>query len=65
MAQRVKDGTVTQGAIKEVGKRFKDVGLGVVSSLTRMGGDIAQTWSDVGDNDKSNYQHKQHKVYIT
>jgi len=53
MAQRVKDGTVTQGAIKEVGKRFKDVGLGVVSSLTRMGGDVAQTVADVGDNDKS------------
>ncbi len=53
MAQRVKDGTVTQGAIKEVGKRFKDVGLGVVSSLTRMGGDIAQTINDVSDNDKT------------
>ncbi len=41
------------GALKEVGKRFKDVGLGAVSSLTRMGGDVAQTVADVGDNDKS------------
>ena len=53
MAQRVKDGTVTTGAIKEVGKRFKDIGLGALSSLTRMGGDIAQTINDVSDNDKT------------
>ncbi len=53
MAQRSKDGTERTGAMLEVGKRFKDVGLGVVSSLTRMGGDVAQTWADVGDNDKS------------
>ncbi len=53
MAQRVKDGTERTGAMLEVGKRFKDVGLGVVSSLTRMGGDIAQTINDVSDNDKT------------
>ncbi|HNL81090.1 MAG TPA: hypothetical protein PKL69_12205, partial [Agitococcus sp.] len=29
----------------------KDLGLGIVSSAPRMVGDLAQTWSDVGDND--------------
>ncbi len=41
------------GAIKEVGKRVKDAGIGALSSFAGMGGDVAQTAADVGENDKS------------
>ena len=37
--------------LKEGAKAIKDLGLGIVSSAPRMVGDLAQTWSDVGDND--------------
>jgi len=53
MAQRVKDGTERTGAIKEVGKAVKDVGIGALSSLAGWGAAIAQTGNDVGENDKS------------
>ena len=41
---------ITRG-LKEGLKAVKDLGLGVASSVPRMVGDLAQTWSDVGDND--------------
>ena len=40
-----------KGGLKEGLKAVKDLGLGVASSVPRMVGDLAQTWSDVGDND--------------
>jgi hypothetical protein len=40
-----------KGGLKESAKAVKDLGLGVASSVPRMVGDLAQTWSDVGDND--------------
>ena len=42
---------LSKGGLKEGLKAVKDLGLGIVSSAPRMVGDLAQTWSDVGDND--------------
>ena len=48
---------LSKGGLKEGAKAIKDLGLGIVSSAPRMVGDLAQTWSDVGDNDQQSCLH--------